>query len=192
MSEKEYESLSSLMDGEADEMSVHRLLGKVEKDPALKSKWRRYHLAQDILKGQTSAHSELDVSALVSSAIAGEATPKSERPWMKAIGGMSIAASVAFVVVIGSQLAMPGAQDSMNSVASKSSEEIVKPTDVVRGETMVAQQLDNLSEEELRQAQDRLNDYLKRHAQDSALGQGQTAMPFARVVNFENNKKGRE
>lgn len=192
MSEKEYESLSALMDGEADEMSVHRLLGKVDKDPELKAKWRRYHLAQDILKGQTSAHSELDVSGLVSSAIAGESTPKSERPWLKAVGGMSIAASVAFAVVVGTQFALPGAQDSSYQMASKPSEEIVKPADVVRGETMVAQQADSLSEEELRQAQNRLNDYLKQHAQDSALGQGQTAMPFARVVNFENNKKGRE
>jgi hypothetical protein len=58
---------------------------------------------------------------------------------------------------------------------------------------MIAQQQgSDLNEAQLQQAQERLNSYLKQHAQDSALGQGRTSMPFARVVNFETSNQGKD
>jgi len=79
-------------------------------------------------------------------------------------------------------------QDS-EQFAGKTQVQVVVPEITrVKGPTMIAQSnsaLNGVDEKSLQQAQERLNIYLKQHAQDSSLGQGRSAMPFARVVNFE-------
>lgn len=196
MTEKQNESISALMDGELDEMSLHRLL-KSDEDQAVRETWSRYHMARDAMKGEVSEFVGLDISASISAALVDEA-PLSQNTlkekaatWWKPVAGLSVAASVAFAVIVGAQFGADGFAPQAE-IASKTEVKIVTPEITkVKGPTMLADTNAPVSAEqqkELQQAQERLNSYLKQHAQDSAIGQGRTAMPFARVVNFETDK----
>lgn len=196
MSEKQSESLSALMDGELDELAVRRLFNDMDGNPNLKGQWSRYHLARDTLKGDVSEFAHLDISSAVSQAISEEPATEmasDKKPWFKAVAGLSVAASVAFAVVIGARF-NPLTETTGNvELASKTQVQTMAP-DVaqLKSPSMVAQTpqaIEGLDEKELQAAQQRLNSYLKQHAQDSAIGQGKTAMPYARVVNFETNKE---
>ncbi|HCL40527.1 MAG TPA: RNA polymerase subunit sigma, partial [Pseudomonas sp.] len=43
------ESLSALMDNEADELEVRRVLQAADQDPALRSTWARYQMARSVM-----------------------------------------------------------------------------------------------------------------------------------------------
>jgi len=197
MTEKQNESISALMDGELDEMSLHRLL-KSDEDQAVRETWSRYHMARDAMKGEVSEFVGLDISASVSAALDDEAPltqntlKEKAATWWKPVAGLSVAASVAFAVIVGAQFGADGFAPQAE-IASKTEVKIVTPEITkVKGPTMLANSsntpVNAEQQKELQQAQERLNSYLKQHAQDSAIGQGRTAMPFARVVNFETDK----
>ena len=196
MTEKQTESLSAFMDGESDELSLRRLLKDTANEPELKAAYGRYHQARAAMDDETASFASLDISASISAAIADEAahTP-SKKPIFKALAGLSVAASVAFAIVVGARF-NPLMETGVQQFADKGAEEKIvapsmpvgKPVGTITSPSMIAQSGNNLEgvdEKQLQQAQERLNSYLKRHAQDSALGQGRTTMPFARVVNFE-------
>ncbi|GAA6134488.1 anti sigma-E factor RseA C-terminal domain-containing protein [Oceaniserpentilla sp. 4NH20-0058] len=196
MSEKQTESLSALMDGELDELAMQRLFNEMDKDPSVQQQWSRYHLARDAIKGDVSPFTNLDISAAVSQAISEEPTAKeqtTQKPWFKAVAGLSVAASVAFAIVIGARFNPLTQTSSDIELAGKTQVEVVTPDlTTFKSSSMVAQStngIEGLNEKELQEAQQRLNSYLKQHAQDSAIGQGKTAMPYARVVNFESSKE---
>jgi len=191
MKDIQNESLSALMDGEVDELALHRVLKDMEKDTEMRAQWARFHVAQDIMKGGDAEYAHIDLSKGVMDAIAAEqpiAQIPQKKPWLKSLAGLSVAASVTVAVVLGARF-NPLTQDqgSNQQLATKPVVEIVTPgDDPFRGPAMVAQSANGeVDERQLQEAQERLNSYLKQHAQDSALGQGRTAMPFARVVNFE-------
>ena len=202
MSDNKTESLSALMDGELDELAMHRTLKDIDESPELKQAWSRFHIGSDAVKGTISDFSHIDISAGVSNAIEnaafeGDSDVNKSKSWLKAVGGLSIAASVTFAVVLGARF-NPLVDTSVDQqFASKTQIEIVTPERTPeKGPMMIAQgqgtQLNpDLDEAQMQQAQQRLNAYLKQHAQDSALGQGRTAMPFARVVNFETTNKSK-
>lgn len=197
MSEKQTESLSALMDGELDELSMQRLFNDMDNDPSIKAQWARFHLARDAMKGDVSPFASMDISTAVSQALENEPASHeqtTQKPWFKAVAGLSVAASVAFAIVIGARFnPLTESSNFDTQLADKTKVEIVTPdVSKFRSPSMLAQTpdaIDGVSETELQQAQERLNSYLKQHAQDSAIGQGRTAMPFARVVNFETSKE---
>jgi len=198
MSQKQNESLSALMDGELDEMSLHRLLkgDDAAEQAAMRATWSRYHLARDTMKGDVDQFAGVDISAAVSAALVDDAplsqssvASATRQPWWKPVAGLSVAASVAFAVVIGAHFTQDGLQPEQQ-LAGKTEIKIVTPEITKqKGPTMLAENpVNGAQQQELQQAQQRLNSYLKQHAQDSAIGQGRTAMPFARVVNFETQE----
>jgi len=196
MSDKQSESLSALMDGELDELTTRRLFNEMDEDPTLKAQWARYHLARDAIKGDVSPFSDLDISSAVSQALSDEPVNMqqgNQKPWFKAVAGLSVAASVTLAVVIGARFNPLTQSNDAVQLADKPQVEVVQPELGEFGSSgLVAQtpnDLKGLNEQELQAAQQRLNSYLKQHAQDSAIGQGKTAMPFARVVNFETSKE---
>lgn len=192
MTEKQTESLSAFMDGESDDLSVRRLLKEAADNPEVKATWGRYHQARSAMDDELVTFSHLDISASVSAALQDEAAHSpSKKPIFKTIAGLSVAASVAFAVVIGARF--NPLVETGPELADKGAEKpaaVSQPTapkGPITSPSMIAQSpsLDGVDEKQLQQAQERLNSYLKRHAQDSAIGSGRTAMPFARVVNFE-------
>ena len=69
MSDQLRESVSALMDGEADELELRRLLS-AENDESVKETWARYHLARDVMQdNDAGAYRHLDISSQVSIAI---------------------------------------------------------------------------------------------------------------------------
>ncbi len=197
MSDQKKESLSVLMDGELDEMALHRFLKQVDGEPELRDTWSRFHLQRDVIKGDVSEFSTLDISSAISATIADETqlqvnTTGYKSMW-KAVAGLSVAASVAFAVVLGARF-NPLMESPVGSELAGKTEVIIATPEMtkVHAPSMVAQStpdLDGVDAKSLQAAQKRLNSYLKQHAQDSALGQGRTSMPFARVVNYETGSK---
>jgi sigma-E factor negative regulatory protein RseA len=99
------ESLSALMDGEAKELELRRLLQRFPDDTALRAKWARYHLASSVIHKQQLPVVSLDLANAVRSAI--EDGMQSEKGaghmWRKGATRFAIAASVALAVVTGVQ-----------------------------------------------------------------------------------------
>ena len=114
MSESEkrlLESVSALVDGEASEIELHRILKQLDADHAnqdqsVASKWSRYHSASQAMADTPLAG--VDISQSVSSAIAEEPTyagtfSSTAKSKLYSMGRFAIAASVAFVAIIGVQ-----------------------------------------------------------------------------------------
>jgi len=115
MSEKLKESLSAVIDGEADEFELRRVLDEVAKDPQLGLSWDRYHLIGSIVRGERVArfHSmretiwsevQADTDTVTQPVLVGErgvetetGKPSAYRRWVP----VAVAASVAIAVVVG-------------------------------------------------------------------------------------------
>jgi len=74
MTDKLHQSLSSIMDGAGDDLELPRLLNAMQASPStgqeLSGKWRRYHLAQGVLRGELRSlknpkNAQVDISAAV-------------------------------------------------------------------------------------------------------------------------------
>src|SRR5262249_26789102 len=115
MSDQLKESLSAVMDGEADDFELRRALDEMSNDPALRGVWERYHLIGSALRreGRGTANSlgarfwdRIDAGEgtaaddLVESTVA---RPGSRKPrigqWGQRVAGVAVAAGVAAAVI---------------------------------------------------------------------------------------------
>jgi sigma-E factor negative regulatory protein RseA len=64
MDDRKKESISALMDDEANEIELQRLLSKEDPEALLKT-WSRYHLMRDVLNGHAGLNIQVDVSDAV-------------------------------------------------------------------------------------------------------------------------------
>lgn len=128
MTDKAREEMSALMDGEATELELRRVLKCCEKDDELRESWQRYHVMRSVIRGESrdksmltksSMDMTLDISAAVSQAIADEpsyedvpvkndqALGKKANPWvdkvLRPFGSVAVAASVSAMVIFGWQ-----------------------------------------------------------------------------------------
>lgn len=79
MYDKSLEPISAMMDGEIEEFELRRVIERTAGDKELADKWNRYHLAQDVMKGQSiqvpvDARGPVDLVSRVSQALENEAT----------------------------------------------------------------------------------------------------------------------
>lgn len=205
MSERLRESVSALMDGEADELELRRLLADSESEAdAIDKTWARYHMIQDVLHGaeQDLSFQQLDISSQVRAAISNEPLlAKAEKPvssWLKPVAGFAVAASVAMAVVVGVQQinpVNPGVNSAVNSApvlasrvypvqgsslqASESTAAVTYQNSPLPGDIAVSRQVAE------REVQQRLEKYMLRHTEQAVLNNGQGMMSFARVANLE-------
>jgi len=109
MSEFEKESLSALLDGEATELELRRVLRSSESDPEVLQTWGRYNRAQAALRGEGALASsgfaarvaaQLDDEAPLKRATGLGATIANLSDWQKGAAKMAIAASVALVFLV--------------------------------------------------------------------------------------------
>lgn len=117
------ESLSALMDNQASELELQRLLKSLESDPEIASMWSRYQIGSAGLKGDVPLLASSDFASRVSAAIAAEETysapvvhqagaPASNvvampLRWWQQAGRVAVAASVAGAVILGVQQYQP-------------------------------------------------------------------------------------
>ncbi|WP_122439904.1 anti sigma-E factor RseA C-terminal domain-containing protein [Pseudomonas viridiflava] len=189
------ESLSAVMDNEADELELRRVLNAID-DADTRATWSRYQIARAAMhKELLMPH--LDISAAVSAAIADEVSPlKAARgPW-RSLGRLAVAASVTVAVlagvrlynqdeITGTQLAQQTQQPANLTVPQ------VKGPAVLAGYTESAEQAPGPMANGVLQGQagegdKRLPSYLRQHAQEAALKGTESALPYARAASLEN------
>ncbi len=107
MSESLKESLSALMDDEADDLELRRVLKRLPEDSELQEVWARYHLVSASLRREVHARPGVDLLSGIQAALADDAAPvmtpsgqeaKTNTYW-RPLGQAAIAASVAVAVL---------------------------------------------------------------------------------------------
>jgi len=187
-----HESLSAVMDNEADELELRRMLAG--DNPELRATWSRYQLARAAMHKEL-IEPRLDIASAVSAALADEAAPvKAQRNGWKGLGRLAVAASVTVAVlagvrlynqneVAGPQLAQQAPQPSISvpqtsqgpAVLAGYSEQTEAPAQATADGAPV-----ELWHEE------RLPSYVRQHAQQAAFGNGsESALPYARAASME-------
>jgi sigma-E factor negative regulatory protein RseA len=193
MSERLRESLSALMDDEANELEVERVLSQIGDSAELRQTWIRYHRVRGALAAQPQSSTTIDISARVRAAIDSDATEPEvtlrERLW-RPVASFAVAASVAATVVLGGQQLVQLSGDEYQDRSTYASN--VSPVGLVNavGATPVRASygtrpvpvLQPATNEAYRQlARQRLKHYSQQHAEQAALNTPQGLIPFARV-----------
>ncbi|MDB4048572.1 RseA family anti-sigma factor [Luminiphilus sp.] len=113
-SEREFETLSAVMDNEADELELRRVLDAASSDPALRARWRRQQMVRELLQTRRVNQPNIEVSSAVTEALTGEKSAYRNPLW-----SMAVAASVTMALVLGGQqLLVPKTSVMQGSVVS--------------------------------------------------------------------------
>ncbi|QKZ06546.1 MULTISPECIES: sigma-E factor negative regulatory protein [Pseudomonas] len=190
------ESLSAVMDNEADELELRRVINALE-DPETRATWNRYQIARAVMH-KDLLDPRLDLATAVSVAIADEIAPvKATRgPW-RSIGRLAVAASVTVAVLAGVRLynqdEITGNQLAQQQPATQQAPSVpqVQGPAVLAGYTESADQNTGPMANGVLQGQpgahdQRLPGYLRQHAQEAALKGTESALPYARAASLEN------
>ena len=207
------QSLSALMDGEATDIELHRLLKEVSEGSELRDKWKRYQMVSSAIKGD-AAIASIDYSAAISAAIDEEPAHRQGglAVFAGSAGRFAIAASVALVAVFGvQQLNSP--LDSIAPVSEFAGVEQVNEENtgpaiqfpsgfqpIINARTVSAGGNNKNSQFvtpviEVRQQAERnyseaqlrayMNDVMAKHSNHAALNSNQGMLPFARLNETE-------
>lgn len=158
------ESLSALMDNEADDLELRRLLKEAPQNEALTDTWRRYNLVRSVLQHEevtpvsSASTARLFAALAQEQAYAAPASKSEAKPLRKlwqGVGRMAIAASVAmaaYVVLQSSMLAPVTPGDGMlaHDIPNEPTVQIATTGSVTAP-----------SEDFAAEAQQRLNDYIR-------------------------------
>lgn len=160
------ETLSALMDNEADELELRRLLKELPEDPGLADTWKRFHVARSVLHKEEMLEVSSEATSRIFAAIAaepayeashagsvsGSARPRTPSAWLETVGRIAIAASVALVVFAGLQSSMFAPHSDMSMAGADVDSAVTDPAVQV----VVNQEFNSFDAE----AQRRLNDYI--------------------------------
>jgi sigma-E factor negative regulatory protein RseA len=186
------ESLSAVMDNEADELELRRVLAAAGDDAELRGTWSRYQIARAVMHKEL-LEPRLDIAGAVSAALADEElpTPSARGPW-RMVGRVAVAASVTLAVLVGvryyNQDELSGAQ-----LAQQQGVQSGLTLPQVQGPAVLAGYTETMSP--LRQGveqassgwhEQRLPAYLRQHAQQAAATGADSALPYARAASLEN------
>ena len=187
------ESLSAVMDNEADELELRRVLNAFD-DVETRDTWARYQVARAVMH-KDLLFPRLDIAAAVSAALADEAVPaKATRgPW-RTLGRLAVAASVTVAVLAGVRLynqdEIAGVELAQQSAQPALAAPQVKGPAVLAGYSESSEATGPMANGVL-QGQpgwhdQRLPGYLRQHAQQAALKGTESALPYARAASLEN------
>ncbi|VVN97195.1 sigma-E factor negative regulatory protein [Pseudomonas fluorescens] len=187
------ESLSAVMDNEADELELRRVLNAFD-DVETRETWARYQIARAVMHKDLLLP-RLDIAAAVSAALADEAVPaKATRgPW-RSLGRLAVAASVTVAVLAGVRLynqdEIAGVELAQQSTQQGLIAPQVKGPAVLAGYSESSDATGPMANGVL-QGQpgwhdQRLPGYLRQHAQQAALKGTESALPYARAASLEN------
>lgn len=190
--EKLRESLSALMDDEANELELERVLSQIDGDEEMRETWRRYHIARDTISGDTTGNYAMDISRQVQAALgesAAQTTGFGQR-LLRPLTSFAVAASVAATVILGGQqlAQLDGSRSAERGLVANTA----SPVGLVNslGATTVQasfgtqplpalQPATRTAYREL--ARQRMGRYMQEHAEHAALNTPQGLIPFARV-----------
>jgi len=201
------ESLSALLDDEAGDLDVQRILNDMGEDNDTAATWRRYHLAAASMRNELNAFSQVDLSARIRDTI--EQQPQTAQQgsrfgsWVKPFASVAVAASVTAVILTSTQLfnAVSGtgtpAQPAALAVSGSVSPMVAGAQSVGFGTAPTtvapvapARQMapipggQSMADEMARQ---RLEFYLRNHAENAALNTSSGMLPLARTSIVEDH-----
>ncbi|MGI9288352.1 MAG: sigma-E factor negative regulatory protein [Pseudomonadales bacterium] len=199
MSDFNAESLSALMDNEAEELEIRRLLAQVESDGEIRARWCRYHSARSVLQKDQLQYAHIDISAAVREQIEneslhgveGEAAPTVQTGRaafnFKQLAGLAVAASVTAVVFFGVQGLNSSAPSTTTDDALAGIAQSPLAEKNVRALPSVQEgQQGQVAAAKFEAAQRlRMQTYLRLHAQQATVNGSQGILPLARVANHE-------
>jgi sigma-E factor negative regulatory protein RseA len=199
MSEKLKESLSAVIDGEADEFELRRVLDEMNRDEVLAASWERYHTIGAVLRGERVGSpvtsrgvsmreriwaelqaepddAEPDKDSNLAMGVAGEeaAVSPGRRRWAPA----AVAATVAMAVVVGFM-----GYSSLDQAASTAKVAVAERTVSAQQQPLYGAVA--LSNEITASDQDRTEAYIVRHYQQ--IGMDRPGLGFARMVAYERD-----
>jgi negative regulator of sigma E activity len=199
------EMLSALLDGEASDFEARRLLQTLT--PEDEQSWRSYSLIQQAMQGNASSGLDLsiDISSAVSEAIADEPVMNMTQPdavdsksveklakvsYFKPALGFAAAAAFAFVSVINLDSLQSSSSPSAGFVAQGDVSASQLPIQSGVGLSAVSAQAQLPVDQALPGAdnsldQKKLDEYMQRHAEQSAINHGQGLMPIIRASKDE-------
>ena len=179
MTEKLSESISAMVDDEADEFEVRRILGEIAGNSELKSTWARYHIISSILKREgLSGMEELDLEDVSYGDIGPSTSPKTSvnrtlkskwLPGRETLVASFAAAIVVLVIVI-----------TMNDEGTKQ----VELTDALVAPVSTTTEERLPEESDIRRAEA----YLIRHAQHVSMNSSAAPIPFVKVIAHETER----
>lgn len=193
MTDKLKESISALIDGEASEIEIHRLLRQLDGDSTLKVSWINYLQARSVIQGerQITVARHLELHQRISDAVRDEEAYalKSERttPWIrtfaKPIAGLAVAASLAAAVVVGYYNQSPETPGTVATASPTISPQAinVQPVSTATTAQIVEPQGQSQDLRQLNEAQQaQLREYLNMHDRMARMD------PNSRMVIYEN------
>jgi len=183
MDDRLKETLSAMMDDEADELSVRRLLSHAEQDQ-VRTQWQRWQQMRDLMHQGSLAPEAVDVSAgvrevldgggVVPSAAMTGLKPHRETRWhWPAVAMVTLALVVGFGAGAGWESTGDSGMVATANVAEQSDDAAVGSVEPV---PEVA--LQGLDDEQW----EHLSRYLLEHAQHNSVGAGRGSVGYARVV----------
>ena len=134
------ESLSALMDNEADELEMRRLLKNAPNDEALADTWRRYNLVRSVMQHEDVLPVSNATSSRILDAIAAEeayvpeaapSTVAAKPVYWQTLARTAIAASVALAAYIGFQPLLVDPMSQAPLATSAPSVETMQPSSQV-------------------------------------------------------------
>ena len=198
MSDFSAESLSALMDSEAEELEVRRLLAQAESDAGIRARWSRYHTARAVLQKDQLQYAHIDISALVSEQLENEPVhsaaseaiadvqPAKTTFSLKPLAGLAVAASVTAAVFF-------GVQGLDRAESASPSQSLVASAQLPGAERTVRTLPDAAAGEQARVAaakfaavqRARMQTLMRLHAQQASVNGSQGILPLARAANYE-------
>ena len=187
------ESLSAVMDNEAGELELRRVLSASDA-PEVRATWARYQLARAAMH-KDLLEPRLDIAAAVSAALQDEAAPISEKPvagpW-RTLGRLAVAASVTVAVLAGVRLYNQNEISGVQMAQQPLAPSLVTPQ--LQGPAMLAGfnsereksgATASAAQSEAGWHERRLPAYLRQHAQQAAMNSTESALPYARAASME-------
>ncbi len=107
------ESVSALIDGEANDLDLAKVLKAGDESEAMRAYWHRQQQYRAVMQSGASAFSAVDVSSGVNAAIS-EDKPRFANPLVS----MAVAASVTIAVVLGGQQALLFTDEPLQTVTA--------------------------------------------------------------------------
>lgn len=189
MSESLRESISALVDDEAQELELHRVLASMDEDEELRHTWRRYQAASFTMKRQMDCRFDMDISDRVSAALVDEPAIEVDGPAEKSrfarifkpALSMAVAASAAFLVVFAVQL---GGQDENTEQLAAGDQPLT--TNLVAGAEVANENLIAVSSEVMSPVEKRLQSLIENHTQQASMSENRGVMPYTQLIESQD------
>lgn len=203
MHDNSKESLSALLDGEAEELEIRRLLNAGEQSDEIHAHWQRYQIIGEVLRQKGHLDVTLDLRTGINQALDGKpmddlkpiahTPPKSPNNpnWIAWLALSSSAAAITLAVFMGINFMSSSAtdtpkvlalQESNLTQANVSTVSQVQPEPMQPNSTVAKQQA--YSQQQIQAAQQRLNTYLRQHIEDNAMHSATGIAPLAREASL--------